>query len=159
MQKLADVIKYICTYYPYADELSKARLTKIIYLADWEYAKKYGKQLSDIEWCFNHFGPYVDDVADIARRDPDLEVKSELNYYNCRKERIVLNRRIKAFKLTIEERHIIDAVMDKTHRMVWNDFIDHVYSTYPVKTQTRFSTLNLVELAKEEKRSRRKPMA
>ena len=35
MAKLVDVVGYLCEHYPHKAELSKARLTKMVYLADW----------------------------------------------------------------------------------------------------------------------------
>ncbi|MEZ5578109.1 MAG: hypothetical protein R3F40_00950 [Candidatus Competibacteraceae bacterium] len=31
----------------------------MIYLADWFSSLADGKKLTDIEWLFNHYGPYV----------------------------------------------------------------------------------------------------
>ena len=45
--RLEDVILYICKKYPLPDELSKARLTKLVYLVDWETSKRTGKQLTE----------------------------------------------------------------------------------------------------------------
>ena len=44
--KLKDVLSYIVKNYPYSDDLTKTRTTKLVYLVDWEYTKKYGHQLN-----------------------------------------------------------------------------------------------------------------
>jgi hypothetical protein len=38
MAELKDIIAYYCKQYPHKAELSKARLTKMVYLADWKSA-------------------------------------------------------------------------------------------------------------------------
>ncbi len=50
MAALKDIIAYYCDRYPHKEELSKARLTKMVYLADWKSAIVHGKQISDIKW-------------------------------------------------------------------------------------------------------------
>ena len=36
-------------------ELPNARITKLVYLLDWEYSLKYGRQLTNIEWFFDYY--------------------------------------------------------------------------------------------------------
>ena len=71
---LRDVVAYLCSHYPHREELSKARLTKMVYLADWKSALQRGSQLTEIKWQFNHYGPYVDDVVNSVRNDPEFEI-------------------------------------------------------------------------------------
>ncbi|MEZ5576726.1 MAG: DUF4065 domain-containing protein [Candidatus Competibacteraceae bacterium] len=59
MNRLQNIMAYFGIEYPHKFELSKARLTKMIYLADWFSSLADGKKLTDIEWLFNHYGPYV----------------------------------------------------------------------------------------------------
>ena len=73
--KLKDVLSYIVKNYPYSDDLTKTRTTKLVYLVDWEYIKKYGRQLTSIEWFFDHYGPYVSDVLDEADKDRRISIK------------------------------------------------------------------------------------
>lgn len=148
MATLGDVMAYLCEHYPHKDDLSKARLTKLVYLADWKSAIECSEQMTDVEWVFNHFGPYVDDVADEARRDDAFEVTGTTNLYGDPKEVIKLAKSREYPSLTDEDKRILDSVIETTKRQSWNEFIRLVYSTYPVMTQDRFSTLNLVALAR-----------
>jgi hypothetical protein len=52
MSKLADVIAYLCVNYPYKHELSKARLTKLVYLSDWMSAQELGEQITKYKVVF-----------------------------------------------------------------------------------------------------------
>lgn len=150
MNKISPLVKYICDKYPYADDLSKARLTKMVYLTDWEYAKKYKKQLTDIEWYFNNYGPFVDDVIEEVERDPEIELIRATTIYGTPKIQIKYKGGSDIKGLSEQEKAIADEVIDRTKPMFWNAFIKYVYDTPPIKENTRYSTLNLVELANKE---------
>ena len=130
--KLRDVISYFCENYPHKDELSKARLTKMVYLADWKSAIENDKQLTDIKWVYNHYGPYVNDIAEIAHKDSAFKVTRTRD----------LNNREKA---------VLDHIINTTKTLYWNNFIELVYSTYPIQTVKQFDDLDLPRLAKEYK--------
>ena len=151
MSKVASIIKYICKTYPHSHELSKARLTKMIYLADWESARKRGCQITDISWYFNNYGPYVDDVVDEAVRDPEINVITTTTVYGTPKIQVQYNGNIAGLDIGGEERAIIDEVIEETKTMYWNSFIKHVYDTYPIRENPRYSYLDLVDLAAQEK--------
>lgn len=148
MNKL-DLIRYIIKTYPYPSELSKARLNKIIYLIDWKSAIEHGKQITDIEWIFNHFGPYVSDVEDIILSDERFEIISTKNIYNNPKNIIKLCRDTNFIEPENIEKEIIDFIIEKTRKFYWDRFIQLVYSTYPIMSQERGTKLDLVSLAKE----------
>lgn len=85
MSKVSTLIKYICSVYPHAHELSNARLTKLIYLVDWEFVQNYGHQLTDIHWYFDNYGPFVRDIQDIAYEDPEIEILNTQTIYGTAK--------------------------------------------------------------------------
>ncbi|WP_246684422.1 Panacea domain-containing protein [Mesorhizobium sp. M5C.F.Ca.ET.164.01.1.1] len=138
---------YLVRNYPHKHELSKARLTKMIYLADWKSAIEHQRQMTGIEWQFNHFGPYVDDVHNLALEDSAFSVKSEQNMFGKPKETIVLADRLADDRVSNEEAAILDHVIEQTKRLTWDAFIKLVYSTYPVLTGSRGSRLDLVKSA------------
>ena len=149
---LEKIIAYICQEYPYKDELSDARLTKMVYLTDWFSSLVGDNQASDIKWVFNHYGPYVADVHQAAKGNESFVVKNKATVFGNNKkiiayvgdERIDLDPLIKS---------VIDKVINKTKSMFFNDFIDYVYSTYPVKNNDRYSILDLPKLANEYRSS------
>ena len=51
---------------------------------------------------------------------------------------------------------LIDFVIEKTRKFYWNKFIELVYSTYPIISQEKGSSLNLIELAREYKNIKNK---
>ena len=73
MNKIIDnVVRYLVRHYPESSELNKTKLTKLVYLVDWKSSQKYRKQVTSINWKFDHYGPYVSDVIEtvIADKDP-----------------------------------------------------------------------------------------
>ena len=152
MKKLQSIMAFLCLEYPHKLELTKARLTKMVYLADWFSALLYDKQLTDIKWIFNHYGPYVDDVFDAAHSALGFKVENYGTVYGTSKHVILYQGSIDDLDLEKREKEILDAVIKKTKTMLFNDFVSYVYSTYPVKTKERYSTLDLVSLATKYKK-------
>lgn len=149
MAELREVMAYFCSKYPRKTELSKARLTKMVYLADWRSAIEHGQQITRIEWVYNHYGPYVDDVADIARDDPAFSVVLTANVYGGQKA-VIRYLGVEDWpSLSASDRRVLDYVIAKTAPMFWNDFIELVYSTHPIATQPQYARLDLVALASE----------
>lgn len=147
---LDDVIVYICKNYPLAHELSKARLTKMVYLADWNHALAYGRQLTEIEWIFHNFGPYVDDVIDAARSCPAVTVERTVNFYGDPKELVTAKSWAPNPMLPDNAKRVIDKVMNETRTLYWDGFIKMVYSTPPIAKSDRYTKLDLVNFAKQE---------
>ncbi len=151
VSKVKNVLRYLISKYPYESDLSKTRVTKMVYLADWYYALQYRKQITDIEWYFDHYGPYVPDVFKVAKNDKELEVKGSYSMYGSPKSIIVLKREDEniQFKLTKNEMDIIDKVIEETKNLSWNSFISKVYNTIPIKNGRKYESLDLVSYASE----------
>ncbi|EPC4486778.1 Panacea domain-containing protein [Serratia liquefaciens] len=152
MDKLHSIIAYLCINYPYKEELSKARLTKLVYLADWFSALADNKQLTNINWLFNHYGPYVDDVINLIVYSSDFHIEKTATMYGTEKTLIAYRGGAINLNLIPREEQILELVIKKTSTMYFNDFINYVYSTHPVQTSNRYSTLDLVSLANDYKR-------
>ena len=150
MFNLREIMCYFCQNYPYRDELSNSRLTKLVYLSDWFSCLLYGKQLTEIRWVFNHYGPYVDDIIDTARQDRLFVISNSQNFYGDNKLIISCDENYQPM-ISIKEKNIIDFVIEKTKSMYFYEFIDYVYSTYPISSQQRYLNLDLVSLAREYK--------
>ena len=140
---LNDLIKYFCSIYPHAQELSKARLTKMVYLADWENYKASRKQISNIEWYFDNFGPYVTDVIDAAYNDPDVRVVSTRTIYGT--DKTLIEYKGETPNIDEETKSILDKVIDDTKPLSWKSFIDYVYSTPPIKQSARYNYLDFAK--------------
>lgn len=151
MKRLQSIIAFLCMNYPHKSEITKARLTKMVYLADWFSAVLDSKQLTEIEWVFNHYGPYVDDVVETAISTPGFKTEPQFTAYGSPKLVISYNGTEENIQLDKRDKDILSAVIEKTNIMNFNNFLEYVYSTYPVKTKERYSTFDLVSLARKYK--------
>lgn len=150
MAILKDVMAYIIQHYPHSEELSNARLTKMVYLSDWHQSINLKRQITSIEWYFDNYGPFVWDIDKEAKANPDLfRIQSTNNYYGGNKSLYTLRTENYKPSLSKEESSSIDHVIEETKRLHWRQFINLVYSTYPIISSEKYSKLNLVEKAKE----------
>lgn len=159
---LADIVAYICSVYPHPQELSNARLTKLVYLTDWASARVGDAPVTDIKWIFNNYGPWVPDVVATAQLDSRLGVVTETNAYGSLKRRvefISVDSGTTASRLDARTKLLVDTVIAETEKMYFNEFIDYVYDTEPVKTGERGSTLDLVAVAERAGLAKRPPEA
>ena len=150
MDTLKDIVAYFTANYPYPNELSKARLTKMVYLADWKSAIDYGKQATDILWYFDNYGPFKPDVYNIVAANPELfQIDSTNTMFGDRKN--VLRIRDKAFipNLSDSVKHLLDHVISETKTLNWTQFISLVYGTFPIVVSPRYTELDLVALASQ----------
>lgn len=152
MSEMRNIVAYICAKYPHKNELSKARLTKLVYLSDWRSALVSGETVTSINWKFNHYGPYVDDVMDVVRSDKSFTVRGEVNMFGSPKETIYYNG--SEPEVDGDDKKIIDFVISKTKNLTWDGFIKLVYSTYPVLVSEKQTYLDLSAIAARYKSER-----
>lgn len=156
MAEFRDVVAYLCDRYPHPKELSNARLTKMVYLADWKSAIEKGEQLTDLSWEFSHYGPYVPDVIRLASSEKDFRVERGETLYGDEK-RLVHHEAgpdapLDGYpSLGPEDKDLLDFVIRSVEDKSFTEFVKLVYSTYPIVTQERYSKLDLVDLAREYK--------
>lgn len=149
---ISNIIKYLLKEYPHKAELSASRLTKMIYLMDWKSSIDYGRQITNAQWHFDHYGPYVDDFVRMAKENKDISVENTSNYYGRKKQLFKLSEKFEGnFELTKEQKEIADFVINVTKQKNYEDFIQLVYSTYPVISNDRYSDLDLVDSAEKYK--------
>ncbi|MGO9482409.1 MAG: Panacea domain-containing protein [Candidatus Kryptoniota bacterium] len=148
MSKLVDVLVYLLKNYPHKSELSNARLTKLVYLADWKFALKNKKQITGIQWEFNNFGPFVWDIYNCAKDNPSIfEIENTQNSFGHKKTLIKLSNENYPINIPIDEKNMLDFVINSTKQYDWNRFIQLVYSTFPILSSDRGDMLDLIELA------------
>lgn len=154
MNTLKDFIIYVFEQYPNPFELSKARLVKILYLADWKYALQNNQQLTKIDWFFNHYGPYVDDVMTLVKSDSNnfrVEVKSSAS--GSSREVVYLMPNHEVPVLTAPAKSVLDFVIKLAYPLYWDKFIELVYSTYPIRKSVKYSSLDLIAFAQEYRKN------
>jgi hypothetical protein len=149
--ELVDAIYFVCTNYPQKDDLSNARLNKILFLADWKAALELGRKITDIDWIYNHHGPYVTEIIGTVHSSEFLEVETTANMYGNRKEVVKIQSAKNIAHLRGDDVRILSEVIAFASKLTFKSLIDFVYSTYPIVTQPKNSVLNLVELANKYK--------
>lgn len=156
MSKLKEILSYFCYYYPHKDELSKSRLTKMVYLADWKSAIERGFPITDIQWRYDYYGPFVDEIFELVLADSDFNVIISSNKFGDKKYIITLRNPQKPLikSLTEADVEILKYVIDSTKSLFYNDFIQLVYSTYPILKSEQFTPLDLIDIAKSYKKER-----
>jgi hypothetical protein len=149
---ISNIIKYLLKEYPHKAELSASRLTKMIYLMDWKSSIDNGYQITNAKWHFDHYGPYVDDFVEIAKEDKDITIQNTSNFYGGRKQLFKLSDSFDGkVEITPEQKKIADFVIDATKKKNYENFIQLVYSTYPIISNNRYSNLDLVDMANKYK--------
>jgi len=145
---IIDIAAYIFQNYPNPNQLSKPRLVKLFYLLDWKSSIDYSTQVTSINWYFNHYGPYVEEIIQILENaTSEFEVISYKNPYNhgtTVKFKLLTN---KQRNLSDNVKKILNLLIEHTSKMNWSQFISLVYNTYPIKNNSKYTTLNLVEAA------------
>jgi hypothetical protein len=154
MAELRDVIAYILKKYPsrQLEELSNARLTKMVYLVDWLGCLSTGRQITRIKWRFDNHGPFVWDVKDCAQSNPNLfSVEQDRNAFGAKRTRF--NLRDESYKpnLSSFEMSAVDKIINISSPLYWSDFISLVYGTHPIASSERYTDLDLVQKAAEYK--------
>ena len=153
MSKIRESLAYLLLRYPHPNEMSNARATKTLYLADWRHVLTHGRQITEISWFFDNYGPFVHDVRNVAEKEPRLfRVSAGANYFGLPKNLIEVVDKSYCPTLDDSERNAIDHVINLTSRLPWADFIRLVYSTHPVASSSRYSVLNLVDKAEDYRR-------
>lgn len=152
MSELKDILIYIINSYPNKNELSNARLTKIVYLCDWYNLVHHNSQVSSIRWYFDNYGPFVWDIYNEASSNDAFKIEVATNYFGTEKKIISLKTSNNA-ELKDDEMHSINKVIDATKNLNWSEFINLVYSTYPILTSEKYTHLNLKNKLKEFKKT------
>lgn len=151
MVEVKELLAYLLIEYPekLRDMLSKTRVTKLIYLCDWKHSIEYEKQITNIEWVFDNYGPFVWDVMDVVNSNPDLfTIHTSQTFYGSEKQTISIINESYSPKLELSEKKTADFVINATKSLNFDQFLKLVYSTYPIMTCERYSKLNLPKLAK-----------
>ena len=124
----------------------------MVYLADWKNTLECGKQITNINWYFDNYGPFVRDVETKAKANDNLfSIMFDANIYGQAKKIFKLKNNNILTNLDENERRSIASVVEETWKLYWKDFIKLVYSTHPVASSDRYTYLDLVSKAKEYK--------
>lgn len=150
MADLKNVMSSIVRRYPYKNEMSNARLTKMVYLSDWHHTLHHNKRMTDIDWYFDNFGPFVWDVKNEAEKEDEIfTLERTFNIKGSAKTIIRLIDDDLADELSATELKSVKKIIKLTKSLYWDNFITFVYSTYPIANSDKYSYLDLDDLAKK----------
>lgn len=149
MASLESAVAYVIDSYPHKSELSNARVTKILYLADWFALINKLPRVTNINWYFDNYGPFVWDIKNTVDQSSILSSKSTHNQYGQPKEQFFLVDEEYIPNISETDKKCIDHVIDATKSMYWDAFIKLVYSTHPVASSPKYTFLNLEQKAME----------
>ncbi len=160
MAELKDVMAYLIKNYPESirHELSNARLTKMIYLSDWHRAMNFQVQMTDIDWYFDNYGPFVHDIErEAASNNETFSINLGSNIHGQPKKSIALRNSEYRPNISEQEKLSLDHIIDVTKTLYWDSFIKLVYATHPIASSERYDFLNLVEKAEEYRKLKEPP--
>lgn len=155
MEKLISMLVFLFNNYPenFKNELSKARVTKMIYLTDWLYALNSDKhhQITPIKWYFNNYGPYSDDVINCVKKYPNVfgEIQTETMYGSPKTLISLITPPSNLSCLEELEIKCLRKTIEMTKPLLWDDFIELIYSTYPIQSSNKYVFLDLTQKAEE----------
>ena len=133
-----DVVAYLRRRYP-ANELSRVRLLRMAYLADWKSAVERGRQMTGLEWRFGERGPECPEARRLVEAELSGSPRPSFARYPS---------------LTAEHGCLLRFVVRSVRGKGYPELEKLVYSTYPIFTRERHSELDLPALAEEYERIR-----
>ena len=146
-----DVMELLLIKYSNKQELREDKLRRLVYLVDWEYTKKYKKQLTEINWSYELGGPYSFNILDVSEGDPNFTFEVRENMYGCNFSYIRLNKKGNISpKLSKDVRRVIYEVIRDTKSLSWDSFIYHVHQTAPIRTSNIYGPINLGDFVDKE---------
>lgn len=137
--------------------IPKELLVELLYLADWRSALEKGNQVSDIVWRLNFNGidcHPIDEAARLPYSPIGIVRASQLVPERRREfgdaEVVVLSDHVPDIGLlSIDGVIELDFALDQFGQLGAHEFINLVYSTYPVLKAVPLQELDLVSFARE----------
>lgn len=132
------------------EELSYARLTKLVYLSDWHFAINHKKQITGIEWYYDIYGPITKEVEKTALNYSNLFITDfGNNEFGQPKKTLRLREPNQKLEIGKNEEITFNHIIEVTSDLLMGGLINLFYSTYPVRAAEQFTFLNLPMLAAE----------
>lgn len=130
------------------------RLVKLLYLADVEYFRTYGKRLTDLRWRFLHFGPYASELVDVLGK-PEVE-EIPLHDRKQPKQFVFNEMELDRAEVPREVAQIVDGLVKEWGDADLNQLLDYVYfETEPMQDVERGSFLDFSKISRENLVSQR----
>jgi hypothetical protein len=154
MASLRDAMVYVCKNYPYPEHLSFPRFSGILYLADWRSAITREQILSDAQWLLTAHGPVNHALLSVLQHDRAFHFTATMRAHSSPPpSEVIIGAAAKAEhpSVSAEEQAILDFAIRSVINKDPMELARLIHSTFPVVTQPRDSSLDLVALARRYK--------
>jgi len=131
------MLETIIKYFVYATKgyITKTQLIKFVYLADLYSVKWTGKQLTELNWLYYHYGPWNEDIDVALNQMNGKEISQELQGETIFIKLGVSSGNVDDLGLPLGLKLMLDNI-----RREWagagqdklNQLLDYVYSTAPM---------------------------
>jgi len=122
----------------------QTRMTKLLYLIEWEYFAWTRQRLTSLNWIFWHYGPWASDLSNVLEKE-FAAPQEELKYRQFRKvhwsfpEFEYVDTKLKPVDLE----GIVGRVIETFGSLPTEEIIEYVYfNTEPMKNAVRGEPLN-----------------
>ena len=140
-KKLDGLVNYLVHRYP-GQLLTRTKLVKLAFLADAKAQEDLGSKISRTNYINYHYGPYSDDVIEMAERLDGESLREKIGqasmgeFYDYRPE-----GDLPEIDLSDEERRLIQFVLDEYGTLDTEDLVDRVYEEFDIPDKPKYSTL------------------
>ena len=113
------------------DNFEKPIINKLLYLIDWKHTLVYGEQLTNANWIWSNNGA----TFELNNKDLDYylnNLNKNSNYFEENNDKDIVRKNI-----------FIDFMKEKTERLLYTDFANMYFSTYPFIIGHKYDELNL----------------
>lgn len=149
MAQIKDLVAGFFQCLPVRAEISEERLAKLVYLADWKHAiQNDGRQITELKWYFDSYGPYASQVFDIVHRSPIFRTRQLSKEWEDSQFVVALFDHSYDPTLKPSERDAIRHVTSVAAARSWGELIKLVSSTYPILAGPRYEFINMPAMAK-----------
>ena len=133
--------------------IGKTALVKLVYLADLEHYRTYGRRITDLHWMFYHYGPYAVELESAINDNIFVRVfgQRQTGYrFSTSAERGEIQRRFND-EYDSATRRTVDRIVEEWGLEPLNILLDYVYfETEPMQDVERgqsldFSTVERVD--------------
>ena len=125
--KLLSLIKIIIDFY---SELSLFKLTKLLYLIDYNFLKEYGKSLSGSIFLRMQEGPWIPSLSSLIKADCE---DFTIHFYNKKPYVKSQNEGAMIFEYPEDEKYYIYSILEKYSHHTDAELKTAVYLTEPMK--------------------------
>lgn len=145
-----DIVFEFIRKYPHKEYCSRARIQRLVYLADWWMLLHHKRRLLEIDWIFDmRRGPVnLSLIAGVEHAINLFAYTDEINPDTQRTRRVfrIINSEHTPV-LSAEAMEAIEVVVEVTKEMPWQEFNAFVHSTFPLMNGQRGRILDLVRMA------------